>query len=139
MGRLCCGDERSVSADGSVVAGYGNPVDPGYPGRAWRWTPSDGALTELQLLATTWFQPQVDSSSGDGKIIVGNVLINSAQHAIRWSGTTPTRQEARADGTLALHLRHVFDFQNGRKLVAGLAAVNTRNDRHAFAGAIVPF
>ena len=105
MGRLCCGDERSVSADGSVVAGYGNPVDPVYPVRAWRWTPSDGALTELQLLATTWFQPQVDSSSGDGKIIVGNVLINSAQHAIRWSGTTPTRQEARADGTLALHLR----------------------------------
>jgi uncharacterized membrane protein len=80
----------SVSADGSVVAGYGSPVDSVYTGRAWRWTPSDGKSTSLQLLAGTWQLPEARSISGDGKVIVGSVLINAVSHAIRWTGTSGT-------------------------------------------------
>lgn len=61
-----------VSADGSVVVGYGTFVDPmiGLGPRAVRWTRTDG-LQSLGVIGFGFFGSSASGVSGDGQTVVG--------------------------------------------------------------------
>ena len=72
---------RAVSADGSVVAGYGVSTS----GReAFAWT-ADGGMAGLGDLAGGVFFSDARALSADGSVVVGNSFSGSEQEAFRWT------------------------------------------------------
>jgi probable HAF family extracellular repeat protein len=71
----------SVSADGSVVVGYGNSAN-GY--EAFRWTQSDG-MVGLGDLPGGLFYGYASSVSADGSVVVGGSYNASRYEAFRWT------------------------------------------------------
>ena len=73
---------NDISADGSVVVGYGYPTATST--EAFRWTSAGGMVGLGDLAGGTTFSG-ADAISGDGSVIVGFGVSASGQEAFRWT------------------------------------------------------
>jgi probable HAF family extracellular repeat protein len=77
-------DARGVSADGSVVVGYGNS---GTGFQAFRWTQATG-MVGLGYLPGGSFSSAADGVSADGSVVVGYGNSGTGFQAFRWTQAT---------------------------------------------------
>jgi probable HAF family extracellular repeat protein len=75
-----------VSADGSVVVGFGNVATGTLGNRAYRWTASTG-MVPIGSLSGAGFSSGVDVSDS-GAVVVGNAISTSGTEAFRWTSAS---------------------------------------------------
>jgi probable HAF family extracellular repeat protein len=76
----------AASADGSVVAGHGDPANP-IQNMAFRWTEATG-IVAIGAFATTFPNSAGQAISADGQVIVGQSETPMGSIAYRWTEAT---------------------------------------------------